>query len=66
MNALEIIKCIKEIQDDQAVKLLEDIFMYGYMKGINQGYSNAIKICQNQITFPDKEEGRIEYIRRYS
>ena len=65
MKALEIIKCIKEIQDDQAVKLLEDIFMFGYIKGVNQGYSNAIKLYQDKPTFPDKEEGRVVFVTRY-
>lgn len=46
MKAQEILKVIKSIEEERALKLLEDIFMSGYIKGIAKGYDNIHRIKQ--------------------
>lgn len=67
MNAQGIIKCIRETDDITAVKLLEDIFMYGFFKGINRGYDTSIKLMKDEVIInSDIGEARKIFIHKYT
>ena len=65
MKALDIIKCIRETDDTMSTKLLEDLFMYAYIKGVNRGYDTALKLIKNEAIFSDIEEARRLFIKKY-
>ena len=58
----EVIKAIRQIDDERATKLLEDIFMSGYVSGAEE----VIAIWECKYVSPDLEtSGKASFIKRH-
>ena len=56
MKALEIIKCIRETDDEHSVKTLEGVFKFGFIFGIKKGYTNIIHAIRHEVPPSDVDE----------
>ncbi len=65
MKAIEIIKTLKSVDDEHATRLLEDIFMSGFMNGVNKGYDNMYRLIRKDGLSSDVEEAKRIFVRKY-
>lgn len=65
MKAWDIIRIVGELENEKAIRLLEDMFIYAYIKGINRGYDNALKLHKQDVVDSDIAAAKLAFKEKY-
>ena len=66
MKTWEILRIIRSIDDERATKLLENLFMSGFISGVSRGYDNVHRLIATDIPVADDLiAGKAVFIKKH-
>jgi hypothetical protein len=65
VKASDIIKLIRSTDDERSIKLIEDVFNFGYVCGISKGYNNIANLMKKDTLNSDLDEAKRLWLKNF-